>query len=406
MCTFKDCLNAEKMYITRHEWLYHEKQLHQRSWICWNGCEPKFKSPQLLRNHILHYHPGTLTESQLPVLLDMCERAADPDEKDSCSLCGQEMNLIALRLHVASHLEDIALFALPRESDQYDTDADGKNDSPDNDNFYISPRHIPSDLSCLVLYEPLAPDYTKQPIHLGRWAPPNRRNAYLRDKDGARLFRWMGGRMIDITAPESVNGYTRTLYSEATVFTQWQDTNHLLAVTFDAEKKDVAEENGGWKVLSFDHISQYGTQGTYSSVGVAGGQQQLAAPGSSAWVPQLLPTIYDYDPNPNLPQPISAGLIGDLPLLFALPAFSAQPERLPEVLTRCMQPNRWRRHPLPHGRKSLPQLDLDAMITNMREDNKDRGMIVSVFLDPINKRGSTKPLLDALQDGHFGPFYA
>ncbi|KAL8753447.1 MAG: hypothetical protein Q9199_005044 [Rusavskia elegans] len=381
VCTFKDCLNAEKMYITRHEWLYHEKQL--------------------LRNHILHYHPGTFTESQLPALLDMCERAADPEEKDSCSLCGQEMNLIALRLHVASHLEDIALFALPSESDQYgteadqksdqyDTNADEKNDSPDNLNFHISPHLIPSDLSCLVLYEPLAPDYTKQPIRLGRWAPPNHRNAYLRDKDGARLFRWMGGRMTDITAPESGNGYTRTLYSVATVFTQWQDTNHLLAVTFDAEKMDVTEDNGGWKVLSFEHISQYGTQGTYSSVGVAGDQQQLAAPGSPAWMPQLLPTIYDYDyhPDPKLPLPVSAGLIGNLPLLFVLPAFSAQPHHLSYVLTNFMQPNRWHRHQLPHGH------------------DQDRGMVVSVFLDPSNKEGSTKAILDALQDGHFGPFYA
>ena len=97
--------------------------MHQRSWICWNGCEPRFKSARLLKNHILHHHPGKFIESQLPVLLDMCERAADPDEEESCSLCGQQMNLIALGHHVASHLEYIALFVSPRESDQSETDA-------------------------------------------------------------------------------------------------------------------------------------------------------------------------------------------------------------------------------------------------------------------------------------------
>ncbi|KAL8749021.1 MAG: hypothetical protein Q9199_007945 [Rusavskia elegans] len=253
----------------------------------------------------------------------------------------------------------------------------------------ISPRLVPSDISCLVLYEPLRPNYTKQPIRVGTdggnrfWAPPNRKDAYLRDKAGARLYRWIGGRMTDITA-EDLNK-KHSPYGVATVFTQWRDTNHLLAVTFDAEKKDVAEENGGWKVLSFEHISQYGTQGTYSSVGVAGDQQQLAAPGSPAWMPQLLPTIYDYDPNPNLPQPISAGLIGELPLLFALPAFSAQPYQLSYVLTNFMQPNRWHKHQLPHG--------------------PERGMVVTVFLDPFNEKNSTKPILDALQNGHWGPFY-
>ena len=122
VCTYQNCANAEKMYITRHEWLHHEQQMHQRSWICWNGCEPIFKSAQLLRDHILHRHSGEFIESQLPVLLDMCERAADPDEKKSCSLCWQRMNLTALRLHVASHLEDIALFVRPL-SNRSETDA-------------------------------------------------------------------------------------------------------------------------------------------------------------------------------------------------------------------------------------------------------------------------------------------
>ncbi|CAL8584214.1 hypothetical protein XPA_009817 [Xanthoria parietina] len=254
----------------------------------------------------------------------------------------------------------------------------------------FSPRRIPSDVSCLVLYEPLEPNFKKQPTRVGTdggnrfWAPPNRKNAYLRHRDRARLFRWQGGRMTQITT-ESLDK-EQPPYGAATIFTQWRDTNHLLAVTFDAEEKNVAEDYGGWKVLSFEH-KPLGPQGTYSSVGVAGDQQQLAAPGSRAWTPQLLPTIYDYDPNPNLPQPVSAGLIGDLPLLFALPAFSAQPHQLSYVLTHFMQPNEWYRHDLPHGHEP------------------HRGMVVTVFLDPSNKNGSTKGLLDQVQDGYFGPFY-
>ncbi|KAL8847911.1 MAG: hypothetical protein Q9221_007042 [Calogaya cf. arnoldii] len=273
-----------------------------------------------------------------------------------------------------------------------------------------TPPHIPSDISCLVLYEPLRPNYDKQPIRVGTdggnkfWAPPNRKNAYLRDRVGARLFRWKGGTMTDITAGNL--NKQRSPHGVATIFTQWRDTNHLLAVTFDAEKKDVAEEYGGWKVLSFDHvrIPQPGTQPTYySSVVVAGEQQQLAAPGSPTWTPQLLPTIYDYDPKPNLPQPASAGLIGNLPLLFALPAFSAQPDQLTNVLTSFMQPNRWHRHELPHGRKSR-RLNT-ANLVDRHKDESERGMVVTVFLDPSNKTGSTKHLLDLLQNGHFGPFY-
>ena len=53
----------------------------------------------------------------------MCERPADPDERASCPLCGEEATLRALRTHVASHLEDVALFVLPVETDDHDADA-------------------------------------------------------------------------------------------------------------------------------------------------------------------------------------------------------------------------------------------------------------------------------------------
>ena len=103
--------------------MYHEGQLHQRSWICGNQCYRKFPTPQLLKIHMLDCHLGTFAESQLPILIDMCERPADPDERASCPLCGVEATLRALRAHVASHLEDVALFILPVETNDHDTDA-------------------------------------------------------------------------------------------------------------------------------------------------------------------------------------------------------------------------------------------------------------------------------------------
>ena len=103
--------------------MYHEGQLHQRSWICGNHCNRKFSTPQLLKEHMLHCHLGTFAESQLPILIDMCERPADPDDKASCPLCHMEETLRALQTHVASHLEDLALFVLPLETDDHETDA-------------------------------------------------------------------------------------------------------------------------------------------------------------------------------------------------------------------------------------------------------------------------------------------
>ncbi|KAL9007911.1 MAG: hypothetical protein Q9173_006908 [Seirophora scorigena] len=217
------------------------------------------------------------------------------------------------------------------------------------------------------------------------WAPPNIKTAYHRDSTKAKLFRWKGGRVTEISNDTSSIG---SVYRAATVFTQYPDTHHLLAVEFDAETKNVYEEPGGWKVLSFKHIHGPGTQNTWrSSIALFGDAQQLAAPGSSQWMPQLVPKIYDYDPGQATTIPRSAGLVGNLPILFALPAFSAMPDMLSAVLTWHLRPNTWVPHGWVHGCE------------------KHRGMIVTVYLDPANSKTSTNFLLDRLEAGEWGPFY-
>lgn len=57
----------------------------------------------------------------------MCERPADPDERALCPLCGEEATLRSLQVHVASHLEELALFVLPIEADDNDTDMGSNN---------------------------------------------------------------------------------------------------------------------------------------------------------------------------------------------------------------------------------------------------------------------------------------
>lgn len=213
-------------------------------------------------------------------------------------------------------------------------------------------------ISCLVLYEPLAPDYSKQSrrfISDGGglvWVPPSRRDAYLRDDHGARLFRWRGGRMIDITTEALIKDYT--LHSVATVFIQRRDTANILVVPFDARKKDVAENSGGWKDLSFEFTPQKLSWRSYAAVTLASGRRRIALPYQSPWMELLPATYFHNDRNSMVRSRTKIGLIGSLPVLFALPAFSAQPDQLSNVLTNCMQPNKWVEHSLPHGCKSLP----------------------------------------------------
>ncbi len=142
-------------------------------------------------------------------------------------------------------------------------------------------------------------------------------------------------------------------HSAATVFTQRPYTPHLLAVNFDAETRDVAGEPAGWMELSFNHTKR-DRNSTYSSLDLFGVEAKLASYGSPNWVEQLLPNIYDYQAVDNQGHPIppgtqSAGLIGSLPLLIALAAFSAPQDLLVEAL-RSIQPGEWHPHGYPSGR--------------------------------------------------------
>ncbi len=69
-------------------------------------------------------HADTTTESELSILLDMCERPAASDERDKCPLCLEELALLGLRSHIAAHLEDLALFVLPVGVDENSRDID------------------------------------------------------------------------------------------------------------------------------------------------------------------------------------------------------------------------------------------------------------------------------------------
>ena len=158
----------------------------------------------------------------------------------------------------------------------------------------------------------------------------------------------MNGNMTHIGPNDPVGRSLHQPHSIATVFTQNPDTPHLLVVPFDATRTNVLEYPGGWRPLVFRHI-QTNTR-TYSAVSANGDRQHIAAPGLAHWMPQLLPPVYN-DQSGSFR--VQGGLIGSLPLLIALAAFSAPPNVLVGTLTNCVQPMAWHRHqfPYPAGRK-------------------------------------------------------
>ena len=212
---------------------------------------------------------------------------------------------------------------------------------------------FPQNLCFYVRIEPLSPDYGVhgQPIRYsepGDWLPPNRPNG-LTDGDGRVLFlRWEGGRITTVPPNDSIRGadLNRYVYRAATAFNSYP---RLLAVPFDARTRSIYAIFGrGWQATSFNHNQIGNSNAYYSYISDVGSERRLAAPGSEYWMPQLLDFFYDCDPRHALRT--QAGLIGQLPLLFALAAFSAPAQSL-EVLLSSIQPGKWSPHGLKAGRK-------------------------------------------------------
>lgn len=207
-----------------------------------------------------------------------------------------------------------------------------------------------NNLSFFVRIDQLCPNYQAQQPRYGPhtfWSPPTISTGYT--SGTSRFFRWRGGTMIPVAAT-SVSHSLSQIHSAATIFTHNPDTPHLLVVPFDARTARVDQYPGGWRPLVFCHLRIGNTQRTYSAVLANGDRQHIAAPGSRHWMPQLLPWVYDYQ---NGSPRIQAGLVGSIPLLIALAAFSAPPTALTAVLTNCLLPGQWQPHQYqyPAGRK-------------------------------------------------------
>lgn len=206
-------------------------------------------------------------------------------------------------------------------------------------------RAIPQDLSFIFTVRHLDPDYTIQKVQRTprfHWMPPTKRNAF---KPGELyLFHWVGGRVHERDA--SLRG---AHFDSATVFTHMVDSGHLLAVELDAQEIDVESTDQGWRELSFHHEQEGNSGRTYSNVVALGPEDKIAAP-SRHLKTQLLPQIYDCQQADT--SVTNAGLIGSLPILLAMAAFTAAPEHLATVFTKYVEPGVWRNHPpLGNGRE-------------------------------------------------------
>ena len=101
-CTFKTCSTFHQLYDSRHEWFEHEITRHRQEWFqerVEGGPTPNTAIPT---SSIRELHANV-----------------------SCPLCLRNFSSLSkIERHLAGHLEELALFAIPRRDDDND-DADG-----------------------------------------------------------------------------------------------------------------------------------------------------------------------------------------------------------------------------------------------------------------------------------------
>lgn len=129
MCTFEEC--DLKLFADRHAWFNHELECHRLEWCCRFCSHPSFGSETKLSAHMRHQHAQFSFPSQLPALIKASKQSVDRIPATACPLCHWDATLRDLNKHttldetlvvtleqfcqhLGAHMEQLALFALPR----------------------------------------------------------------------------------------------------------------------------------------------------------------------------------------------------------------------------------------------------------------------------------------------------
>ena len=132
ICTFPDCKDELAQFTTRAAWADHELTEHRYD-MTWNcpQCSEKFAGTSDWEQHLHKMHERVFTGPQLYWARKTAYRIHPrPAETEECPLCrivlGKPRRTFVK--HVARHMEEIALMALPRSIEE---DSDKSSDSTD-----------------------------------------------------------------------------------------------------------------------------------------------------------------------------------------------------------------------------------------------------------------------------------
>lgn len=122
ICTFSDCRDELAQFTTRAAWADHEFIEHRinRTWKC-PECSRKIISASDWEQHLQEMHRREFTGPQLHVARNIAyETHSRPVETEECPLCRVVLGKPrrAFIKHIGRHMEEIALMALPRNTEE------------------------------------------------------------------------------------------------------------------------------------------------------------------------------------------------------------------------------------------------------------------------------------------------
>ncbi|TVY27474.1 Exocyst complex component [Lachnellula hyalina] len=130
VCTYEKC--ELKLFPDYNTWFSHELRDHRKQWHCYFCSHSPFDSLMVYQNHLKHRHPLSFVEEQLPALLEMSQKPVVKISPADCPFCDDWEKLLRdvnkhiplsetlvvtptqFKHHVGAHMEQLALFAIPR----------------------------------------------------------------------------------------------------------------------------------------------------------------------------------------------------------------------------------------------------------------------------------------------------
>ncbi|KAH6632931.1 hypothetical protein C7974DRAFT_375086 [Boeremia exigua] len=129
VCTFKNC--DLKLFPHRQSWFDHELSHHRRTWSCLLCQQRNFKDPDVLRQHLGQYHLHDQENDQIDTVVESGTHTVVAIAASECPFCDEwqadlgklnpellstaiSVTPMQFRNHVGTHMQNLALFAIPR----------------------------------------------------------------------------------------------------------------------------------------------------------------------------------------------------------------------------------------------------------------------------------------------------